>query len=388
MQAIILGAGKSTRMNPIGDKVTLPFYDKTLFEHQISKLYEVGIKDFVIAANEENVEMLKKNCLKISKDLKIKFQYAVQTNFSIGFQGALLAAENLVKDEVLIINSNDFVEKSLYEKIMALRENDKVDGAVCGKVVKKYFPGGYMTHDSKLFLKDTVEKPGEGNEPSELVNILIHYYKNIKDFYKYSHSVDKAYQFVLKKYSHDKKIKIIKYHGSWRAIKYPWHVLDIKDLFFKDLEKNKIDKSAIIDSSVKIKSPVVIAADVKVEEGTQLIGPLYLGKKTKVSKNSIIKNSHIAEGCKIGKELKIEDSYIRENSIINCNLNSSVLETNTNLSSDVKVESNMQDSEIKVDIKGDQIKTGRKSLGLMSGKDTVIDRKVTIPAGSKIEKFK
>ena len=45
----------------------------------------------------------------------------------------------------------------------------------------EYFPGGYISIDQNHYFQDVVEKPEPGKEPSNLVNLLIHYIKNLSE---------------------------------------------------------------------------------------------------------------------------------------------------------------------------------------------------------------
>ena len=52
-----------------------------------------------------------------------------------------------------------------------------VDGVLLAKRVDSYFPGGYIVTKESRITK-IIEKPGQGKEPSDIVNIVLHLHKD------------------------------------------------------------------------------------------------------------------------------------------------------------------------------------------------------------------
>ena len=60
MKLVFLCGGIGKRMFPLTeDKFFFKFLGKTLLEHQIDKAMKKGIKNFVIVANDFNIEKIK-----------------------------------------------------------------------------------------------------------------------------------------------------------------------------------------------------------------------------------------------------------------------------------------------------------------------------------------
>ena len=83
----------------------------------------------------------------------------------------------------------------------------------------------------KVLLTDIIEKPGEGKEPSKLVNLVCHIFNDFSKFTKYLKEAkskkDDKYEIALNNYVKKGKARMLAhtYKGQWRAIKYPWHIL-------------------------------------------------------------------------------------------------------------------------------------------------------------------
>ncbi|MEM5814763.1 MAG: NTP transferase domain-containing protein, partial [Candidatus Aenigmatarchaeota archaeon] len=165
MKAIILAGGVGRRMAPIQkDKCLLKFLGKELILHQIAALERAGIGEFIIICNPRSLE-------KVRELVGGKAEYVVQEEAK-GMADALLSITNPPK-EALIVGASDLVEHGAYKDVLK-KEGDSV---LLGCKVKSYFPGGYLvTEDDKV--RGVVEKPGAGNEPSDLVNIVVHLHRD------------------------------------------------------------------------------------------------------------------------------------------------------------------------------------------------------------------
>jgi NDP-sugar pyrophosphorylase family protein len=97
---------------------------------------------------------------------------------------------------------------------------------ILGYQVQEYFPGGYLQVNSRNELLHIVEKPNPGEEPSNLVNILIHCHNDSKELLRRIETAqtsrDDVYECALDsmaKAGH--KIKVVPYNGFWAPINIP-----------------------------------------------------------------------------------------------------------------------------------------------------------------------
>ena len=175
MKVVFLCGGIGKRMFPLTeDKFMFKFLGKTLLEHQVELAKKAGLKDFVVVGNPLNIEKIKELCKNI--DAKIEFTIQQEPN---GMSDAILSAKDIIKnDEIILVNPNDIFDQSVYKKIISEYKKGDYESYIIGYKVSSYFPGGYLVVNEKNELIKIHEKPGEGNEPSNLVNIVIHLHKN------------------------------------------------------------------------------------------------------------------------------------------------------------------------------------------------------------------
>jgi len=102
---------------------------------------------------------------------------AEQKKLEDGMAGGVLAGAKVVKHKnILILSTNDVFEDWLLDKAIIESKKGK-EGLIVGKAVERYFPGGYLKTE-KGRLASIIEKPGEGKEPSKLVNMVLHIYND------------------------------------------------------------------------------------------------------------------------------------------------------------------------------------------------------------------
>ncbi len=373
MKVVFLCGGIGKRMFPLTeDKFLFNFLGKTLLQHQIENAVKRGLKDFVIIGNNFNLDKIKEIC----ENVKAKVQFALQKEPN-GMADALLCAKNLLEDEeIILVNPNDVFDNSVYKKILTEYKKSDYESYIIGYRVDSYFPGGYLEVNEKNEFIRIHEKPGEGNEPSNLVNIVIHLYKNAKILFDYLENIeserDDEYEVALTEMVKDKhKIKVVNYEGFWQAIKYPWDVFGVVKYFLNNI-KRKISPKARISKKAKIYGNVVIEDGVKVLENAVIRGPCYIGKNSVIGNNVLIWNySHIGDNCVIGFSTEIKHSYISDNCWFHMSyVGDSIISNNCSFGAGtITANFRFDEKPIQVNIRGSKSNSNLDKLGVVIGEN-------------------
>lgn len=361
------------------DKCLMPFLGKPLLYHNLKQLKEgTEISEFVIVANPQSKEKI----TEIAQELGLNFQIAVQ-NEPKGMADALLSAKDLLAGEILIINAEDVLDPEVFKGVLGVSG----DIVLTGLKTEKYFPGGYIkaTGDS---VQAIVEKPGEGNEPSDLVKLVVDYFKDGKKLLEYlekvSSSTDDVYEVALDQMIKDGlNVKFAQYEGVWIPLKYPWHILDITAYFLSKIEQ-QISPQAKVSEKAIIEGNVVIEDGVKVFEGAVIKGPAYIGKNCIVGNNSMVRESNLEEGCVTGFSSDITRSYIGANSWFHTNyIGDSILEGDFGMGSGAVLANLRLDDQV-IAVGDEKINSGRRKLGLIAGKSVRIGVNASIMPGVRV----
>jgi len=393
LQVVLLCGGKSSRMWPLSDKILFEYLGKTVLEHQVEMLLQNKEVELVhIVANPDNLSSLQ-NIIKLRfPEKKSLFRFFVQKTFQGGMRDGVLAISKQIDVSLplLVMSSNDFVESSLLKKLLKQAEKSRSQVFLCGKKVKKYFSGGYLVLNSHGFVKKIVEKPGEGKEPSDFVNLVFHLFKRPEDLFMSLKKVagkqdgyEQSLQMLLQK---EKQVEVVSYVGFWQSLKYPWDHLLLMKFFLDSLKKSKIH------SSVKISKHAILSGNLFIEKGVKIFdyavvnGPAFIGENCVLGNHCLLRESHLGNNCVVGHSTEIARSYFLQKVQTHQNyIGDSVIDENVSFGAGVRTGNfRLDEKEIEIKIKNEKIKTNMKKIGVFCGKNVRIGINSSLMPGVKI----
>jgi len=399
MKVVFLCGGRGKRMFPIAeDKFLLDFLGKPLLEHQIKAACEAGLSHFVIIGNPENIAKIEQITKKIPE---IKVELALQKE-SAGIADALKSAEPFLHGQLLVINPNDVFSSSAYTKIITEAEKASAYSYILGYQVQQYFPGGYLQINSQNELLHIVEKPNPGEEPSNLVNILIHCHNNPEELLHYIETAqttrDDVYECALDsmiKGGH--KINVVPYDDFWAPIKYPWHIFKVMEYFLDNAQPFQhssslsagryIASSARISEKANIEGKVILSDNVKVLENAVIRGPVYIGANSIIGNNALVRDySHIGSNSVIGYSTEVKHSYIGDNCWFHSNyVGDSIVDDNCSLGAGtVLANFRLDEGNIQIKVGNSLVDTGYDKLGAIIGRGCRIGVNASFMPGVRV----
>ena len=388
MKVLFLCGGIGKRMFPLTeDKFLLKFLGKTLIEHQLDTAIQSGLHRFIIVANPVNLSRIEKIAAQYQN---AEFEFVLQEK-PLGIANAVEKARHLLKDEVLLVNPNDIFENTAYANLLAGHKNDKTASFIIGCKVKSYFPGGYLVVGENGQLSRILEKPGPGNEPSDMVNILVHLHSDPETLLHYISQVktdhDDVYEQALDAMCRDHRtVRVMPYHGAWTPIKYPWHVLDAVR-YFLDRAENKISPDLRISPHAVLDGKIIIEDGVKILENAVIRGPVYIGRNSVIGNNALVRTySHLGSDCVVGFCTEVKESYVGDGTQFHMDYaGDSVIGARCSFGAGTITANWRFDSKnVKVKIGDSMIDTGRDKLGAFIGDNCRIGIQVGIMPGVRI----
>ena len=388
MKAVFLCGGRGKRMFPIAeDKFLLDFLEKPLLEHQINAACEAGLNHFVIIGNPDNIQRIEQITKRIPG---IEVDLAVQKK-SLGIADALKSAEPFLHGQFLIINPNDVFSSSAYTKILSEAEKRAASSYIVGYQVQKYFPGGYLQVNPQNDLLHIVEKPNPGEEPSNLVNILIHCHTNSEELLHYIETVqttrDDVYECALDnmvKGGH--KIKVVPYNDFWAPIKYPWHIFKVVEYFLNNAQPY-MASSARVSEKATIEGKVILSDNVKVLENAVIRGPAYIGANSIIGNNALVRDySHIGSNSVIGYCTEVKHSYIGDDCWFHSNyIGDSIVDDNCSLGAGtILANFRLDEGNIQIKVGDNLVDTGYDKLGAILGRGCRIGVNANLMPGVRV----
>jgi NDP-sugar pyrophosphorylase family protein len=390
MKTILLAGGQSKRVKPVADKCFVRVCGKFLIQWQLEALAEAGFVDVVIVGNSGNLEKLRSLGSRVEGQ---EITVVEQVDLNGGMKAAMDAAkEEVIGEEgIMVVSSNDVVENSLWSVVGSrLNEDTDSDGFLVGYKVNEYFPGGYLEVGEQGLIHSIVEKPGAGNEPSDLVNLVVHVHRDVQALYAAleaaSSSSDDVYEVALQQlFSEQKKYSVIQYDGFWQPVKYPWHLLKLNEYFLSKLERS-ISPDAQIAESANINGNVVIESGVRVFDQVVINGPAYIGKDSIVGNFGMVRGSSLGEKCVVGSFTEIARSLMQDEVWTHKNyVGDSVIGSNVSFGSGtVTGNLRLDEKEIDVRVNEEAVGSGSNKLGLITGDDIRVGINTSFMPGAKI----
>ena len=171
MQAIILAAGKGTRLKELTQNTPKPMLkvgNGPLLSYILTSLKEIGITDFVLIT--KYLEDIIKDYYKDGRDLGINITYITQQE-KYGTGAAVEAvADAINSDEVFVTFGDIVVPKSTYENVKNLKSAKNANAAIGLNYVDDPYAGAAVILDGEQNITDIVEKPPKGTVPSHWNN--------------------------------------------------------------------------------------------------------------------------------------------------------------------------------------------------------------------------
>ena len=358
MKAVVLAAGRGTRMLPLTatmSKGMIPVANRPLLEWTCSFL---GFcEEIILVVSESQRDII----AGFINNPKVRLVFQKQP---LGTGNALLCAEELVKGKFLMIYGDDIYGE---DDIKAVSE---MEGTVMSSFESENPEAYGVLEVENGLVRSLEEKPGKPKSnlvncglyllDSSIFGILKNLEKSPRGEYELTDALklligeDKVRNYTLK---------------TWTPLTYPWNILDAN--------RRMLDRyGSRIDKSVELRPGAVIEEPVSIAEGS-VIGPnCYVRKYSSIGKN-----------CKIGQAVEVKNSIVMDNSFVshlayvgdsiigrNCNVGGGTLFANLRL----------DDKNVKMEVNGVRVDSGRRKLGAVVGDNVKLGARVTIMPGKRI----
>jgi NDP-sugar pyrophosphorylase family protein len=189
MKAVLLAAGKGTRLKPLTDtlpKVMIPINGKPILEYHLQQLAKAQITDIFI-----NLHHLPKKINEYFEDgikWKIKIQYSYEPEI-LGTAGAVKKLEKELGDEpFLVVYGDNFLEIN-YKDFITYAEKRNGIGTIAVFKKEDVRECGILDIGYRQKVLHFVEKPKSSEVFSHWVNAGVYYFRNkIFNFIRPDHS--------------------------------------------------------------------------------------------------------------------------------------------------------------------------------------------------------
>ena len=337
MKAMILAAGKGTRVQPITHiipKPMIPILQKPVMEFLLELLKEHGFKEIMVNVSHlaEEIENYFRDGQRFGVEIAYSFEGRIEDGELIG--DALGSAGGLKKiqdfqnffDETFVVLCGDaLVDLDLTEAVKKHKQKGALASLITKKVTREQVSSyGVVVSNENGRVKAFQEKPTVDNALSDSINTGIYLFEpEIFDYIPSGKKFDIGADLFPKLVKMDLPFYALPMDFEWVDIgKVPDYWSAIRNVLQGKVRQVEIPGKEIKPGvftglnvaanweKVDITGPVYIGGMTRIEDGATIIGPSMIGPSCCICEGAIIDNSIIFDYSKIGKGVKLVDKLV------------------------------------------------------------------------------
>ncbi len=388
MKAVILAAGKGTRLSPLTHnrpKQMLTLAGKPLLAHILDELNKVGITDIIIVIGFKG-DMIKDYIKDLHLQVSINF---IEQNDQKGTGHAT----SIVGDEIggkpfLLINGDIIPSHHLLKNILNTFRKEQLPGIVTSKT--NNLDGFGVVQALNGELTKVIEKPKKTRSSNDFVNVGIYIITN---------EVIEALKTVVlsprgeieltdafNQVALDTQVKIVETSkDSWMHISYPWDLLTANSKLLLMMPESILGN---IENSVHITGPVMSCRGSLIKKGSTIEGPAFIGEGVEIGPNAYIRPfTSLDRDVKVGNACEIKNSIIMRGTKIPhlSYIGDSIVGLYCNLGAGTAIANLRFDrKKIKVNINNKRISSNMHKLGAILGDHVQTGVNTSLMPGIKV----
>lgn len=389
MKAVVLAAGKGERLLPLTEnrpKHLLPIGGKPLLEWILEGMVGAGVDEALLVTHymEEQI----KGYFGDGKRLGLELSYVSQEEMR-GTADAFRMAEDFAGgEEFLGVYGDLFLPPEGFEALIRARR--KGETTMCVVPVDDPSRMGVVALEGDR-VTAIVEKPAPGEEPSDLANAGMYIFQpgifrlidetglSSRNEYEITDSL----RALIDSGATLRAVTLPK--GSWLDVGLPWNLLEANE---KALSSMETSIEGDVEEGVHVQGPVRIAEGARVRSGVYIEGPVCIGSGSDIGPNCYLRPSTcIGADVRVGNACEVKNSIIMDGTHIphlsyvgdsvigeRCNLGAGTITANIRFDK----------KNVKVEVKGERIDSGRRKLGVIIGDDVQTGINVNLLPGVKV----
>ncbi|MDP6657734.1 MAG: sugar phosphate nucleotidyltransferase [Nitrospinaceae bacterium] len=313
MKALILAAGKGTKLNPFSNTRPIPMISvagKTLLENSLCQLKNAGITDVYIVVGHHKERVQDFIAEKYSDGMNI---HCLEQKKNAGIGDAVRQVKDKISpgEYFLLIYGDTLTDENICSKVQQSFHSFKCPVAsICLPPSNESFGNVFLNAQMKI--TKIVEKPkGDNFGNYVLAGVFILPESFIGLLEKNKLSMEKALKALVKEDS----LMASMWEDEWLDIVYPWEILQANRIILDSWTESSIARSAAMESNVTIQGVVNIEEDVVIKAGAVLEGPCSIGRGTYIGNNSLVRSyTSIGSKCSVGYGVELKNCVVLDNS--------------------------------------------------------------------------
>ncbi|MEL6440218.1 MAG: NDP-sugar synthase [Cyanobacteria bacterium J06621_8] len=337
MKAMILAAGKGTRVRPITytiPKPLIPILQKPVMEFLLELLRQHGFDQIMVNVSHlaHEIEGYFRDGQRFGVDIGYSFEGSIVdgelVGAAVGSAGGLKKIQefNTFFDDTFVVLCGDaLIDLDLTSAVKQHQANDAIATVITKKVPRSDVPSyGVVVTDESGRIKSFQEKPSVEEALSTDINTGIYIFEpEIFDYIPPNQEYDIGGELFPKLVEKQAPFYAVSMDFEWVDIgKVPdyWHA--VRGVLTREIKNVNIPGTEVAPGiytglnvavnwdKVDITGPVYIGGMTKIEDGAKIIGPAMIGPNCYICSGATVDNSVIFEYSKLGEGIRLVDKLV------------------------------------------------------------------------------
>lgn len=337
MKAMILAAGKGTRVRPITytiPKPLIPILQKPVMEFLLELLRQHGFDQIMVNVSHlaHEIEGYFRDGQRFGVDIGYSFEGSIVdgklVGEAVGSAGGLRKIQdfNAFFDDTFVVLCGDaLIDLDLTAAVKQHRANGAIATVVTKKVPKEDVSSyGVVVTDENSRIKSFQEKPSVEEALSTDINTGIYIFEpEIFDYIPPKQEFDIGGELFPKLVEKEAPFYAVSMDFEWVDIgKVPDYWQAVRGVLTREIKNVNIPGTEVAPGiytglnvavnwdKVDIQGPVYIGGMTKIEDGAKIVGPAMIGPNCYICSGATVDNSVIFEYSRLGEGIRLVDKLV------------------------------------------------------------------------------
>ena len=337
MKAMILAAGKGTRVRPITHtipKPMIPILQKPVMEFLLELLREHGFTEIMVNVSHlaEEIENYFRDGQRFGVEIAYSFEGRIEDGELIGdamgSAGGLKKIQNFqhfFDDTFVVLCGDALVDLDLTEAV----KRHKAKGALASLITKRVprdqvSSYGVVVTDEDGRVRSFQEKPEVDEAASDMINTGIYIFEpEVLDFVPSDQAFDIGSDLFPKLVAAGAPFYALPMEFEWVDIgKVPDYWQAIRGVLLGQVRQVKIPGKQVRPGiyaglnvaanwdQINVSGPIYVGGMTKIEDGATIIGPAMIGPNCHICEDATIDNSIIFDYSRIGAGVRLVEKLV------------------------------------------------------------------------------
>lgn len=384
MKALILAAGVGANLVPFTTtrpKAMISVGGRYLLENTLLQLRAAGVRDVIMVVGHRRERITA--YFERGARWGMAIDYLIQESPRSIAQAVGLARERFEEGEYFLLAYADVVtDNNIYlQTLQTFASMGGAAAAVCHTPETGLYGNVYLGPEMRI--DRLVEKPGMGERGNYVLAGAFVLPYRILDYLEEGEMEQGLSRLIA-----EEGLYASIWEGGWVDACYPWDILRANRMVMDSWQSAELDRSVQLRGDVQLRGPVRVEEDVVVESGTVMVGPCFIGRRSFVGNNVLIrpytcvgpestvgygvelKNCVLFGRAKVGRLSFVGDSVVGEDVEVG--------------SGTMTINNYLDRSPILCRVNGQEIGTGLPKLGAFIGDGARVGASNTLMAGTVI----